>query len=236
MKVNSKRFENIECVTLDLDDTLWPVEPTLVKAEQAVYTWIGEHYPVISQRYTLDEISAKRITLSQQRKDIAYNVTELRRVALCELANEFNCAEDFVESALSLFRHHRNQVEPYKQSETVLKTLKQHFLLGAITNGNAQLDKISLGQYFDFVVTAEDVGVGKPHHQMFQQASIHAQTQLEKIVHVGDSPQTDVLGALKAGCKAIWLNYKRQAWPGGQTPDHVMHCISELPEILLGKH
>ena len=227
------QFRDIECVTLDLDDTLWPVEPTINQAELELYNWIDQRYPRITSHYTQEQLANKRVTLVQARQDIAHDVTALRRHALKELADEFGCNNDFVEDAMSVFRHHRNQVVPYQHSESVLQNLKSHYVLGAITNGNAQLEKISLGRYFDFTITAEDVGVSKPHLKMFQSASLLAKIPLDKIVHVGDSPQTDVIGALNAGCKAIWLNQKRQAWPGGQTPNHVVHCISELPEILI---
>jgi len=229
---NISVFDGIQCVTLDLDDTLWPVEPTITKAEQALYDWMKQHYSKITQKYTLDEITIKRTLLGQQRKDITHNVTQLRYCALSELAEEFNYDSQFAHDAMSLFRHFRDQVEPYDYAETVLSYLQQHYTLGAITNGNAQLHNISLGRFFDFVVTAEQVGVSKPHADMFINASKQANVALENIVHIGDSPQTDVLGALKAGCKAIWFNHRRQAWPGGQTPDRVVHCLSELPLIL----
>lgn len=226
-------FNDIMCVTFDLDDTLWPVAPTIIRAEQVVYAWITRCYPKISNKYTADQIVIKRNQLGERRKDIAYDVTELRYVSLLELAHEFNYSENFADEALSLFRQYRNKVYPYEYSEAVLFDLHQHYMLGAITNGNAQLENIPLGRFFDFVVTAEDVGVGKPHPDMFIHASKKANVALENIVHIGDSPQTDVLGAIHAGCKAIWFNDKRQSWPGGQTPDQVVHCLSELPQLLI---
>lgn len=226
------KFAGVRCVTIDLDDTLWPVEPTITCAEQALYDWMELHYPKITQKYTLQDITAKRIKASQQHKEIAHNVTQLRYRALQELAEEFFYDLQFADDAMSLFRNLRNQVMPYEYCESVLSYFQQHYILGAITNGNAQLENMSLGRFFDFVVTAEDVGVSKPHPNMFIRASKQANVNLNEIVHIGDSPQTDVLGALKAGCKAIWFNQRRMAWPGGQTPDQVVHCLSELPQVL----
>lgn len=227
-------FANIECVTLDLDDTLWPVTPTLKKAEQLLYDWIDEHYPKITNEYTLKELTAKRSLLASEKPDLMHNVTKLRHYSLYGLAEEFAYdAGKFADNAMSLFRYYRNLVEPFQDSEDVLKSLKQNYTLGAITNGNAQLHNIPIGQHFDFIVTAEEVGVRKPDAQMFLHASKCAQTEIENIVHVGDCPQSDVLGALNAGCKAIWFNNKRQVWPGGQTPDYVVNILSELPDVLM---
>ncbi len=230
--VTHSQFNQIECVTFDLDDTLWPVAPTIIRAELKLYQWIEQNYPQVSNAYTQQDITAKRMVLQNSRIDIAHNVTELRYCSLQKIADEFGYNKTFAQEALKLFRHYRNQVELFEFSETILSVLKKHYVVGAITNGNAQLDQIPIGQYFDFVVTAEQVGVSKPHLDMFQHASSLANVELTKIMHVGDSAQTDVIGAMKAGCKAVWFNNKRQPWPGGQNPDYVIHCLTELPIIL----
>ena len=226
------KFTKVKCVTLDLDDTLWPVGPTIIKAEQALYDWMRQHYPELTQKYSHQEITDKRTSLGKERQDLAYDVTLLRHYSLNELGSEFGYDPDFADKAMAIFRHYRNQVEPYEHSESLLTYLQQHFIVGAITNGNVQMENISLGRFFDFVVTAEDVGVNKPDAKMFIYAAKQANVNLGDIVHIGDSPKTDVLGALNAGCRAIWFNDKRQPWPGGQTPDEVVHCLSELPQIL----
>ena len=230
--VKPANFENIHCVTLDLDDTLWPVEPTIVNAELKLYQWIKENYPRITDLYTQQDIAAKRTALQNSRPDLAHNVTELRICSLLEIANEFGYRKDFAHEAMKVFRHHRNQVELFEFSEPILSRLKQHFIVGAITNGNAQLEQIPIGKYFDFIVTAEEAGVSKPHPEIFKQAASLAQVHLAQIMHIGDSAQTDVLGAMNAGCQAVWFNPKRQPWPGGQNPHHVVHCLTELPAIL----
>lgn len=229
---NTTPVEQIKCVTLDLDDTLWPVVPTIIKAELKLYQWIEENYPLVSDAYTQQDIVDKREALQNSRADIAHDVTELRYCSLQEIGDGVGYDKAFANEAMKLFRYYRNQVEPFEFSESILSNLKQHFVIGAITNGNAQLEQISIGKYFDFIVTAEDVGVSKPHPEIFHRASSLAKVDLAEIIHVGDSAQTDVIGAMNAGCKAVWFNRKRHPWPGGQNPDHVIHCLSELPTIL----
>lgn len=228
----SIQFENIRCVTLDLDDTLWPVEPTIVKAESELYEWLKQNYPRVCNTYTQHQLTQKRMVLQANRKDISHNVTELRYCSLLEIGDEFGYDKSFANQAMALFRFYRNQVVPYEFSESVVSTIKQHYILGAVTNGNAQLDQIPIGKYFDFVVTAEQAGVCKPDPGMFESASKLANVPLAKILHIGDSAKTDVLGAMNAGCKAIWFNSKRLPWPGGQNPHHVVHCLTEIPKVL----
>ena len=158
-------------------------------------------------------------------------MTALRFQSLLQLAQEFNYAATLAEDGMREFRLHRNCVEPYAESETALSALADCFTLGAITNGNAQLEYIEIGRYFDFIVTAEEVGACKPDPRGFEYAATLAGVPASKIVHVGDCANSDVLGALGAGCKSIWLNAQRKAWPGGQNPHAVIHSIGELPRL-----
>ena len=152
---------------------------------------------------------------------------------LQELAVEFGYAKTLADQGLALFRQYRNKVDPYPASEPTLSLLTKHFKVGAITNGNAQLNKTSLGCYFDFVVTAADAGASKPDPRLFTRAAEIANVTMSQIVHVGDCAKSDVVGANNAGCLSIWLNMNRQAWPGGQSPHAVIHCLSELPDLLI---
>ena len=226
-------FAGVKCVTLDLDNTLWPIEPTISQAEEKLYQWMQSCYPKVSNKYTCAEIAEKRIALTSRRPEIAHNLTELRWHALMELANEFDCEKEFADEGLALFRRYRNQVNPYPASEPTLSLIKKHFKIGAITNGNAQLEKISLGSYFDFVVTAAETGVSKPDPKLFIRAAEIAEVAVNEIVHIGDCAKSDVIGAINAGCLSVWLNMDRQAWPGGQNPHAVIHCLSELPNLLI---
>ena len=225
-------ISEIECITFDLDDTLWPVAPTIGAAEAALYEWLQQVCPRITETYSLEDLTEKRNNLKTRRQEIAHNVTALRLESLREIAKEFDCSADLAVEGLQLFRMHRNRVTPFDDIEPTLAILQRFLTVGAITNGNAELNTIPIGRFFDFVVTAEDAGVSKPDPQIFYRAAKNAGTQTDKLVHVGDCANADVLGALHAGCKSIWLNANRKPWPGGQNPHAVIHKISELPEVL----
>ena len=42
----------LRAITLDLDDTLWPVGPTLVAAEHVLSDWLREHAPATAAANT----------------------------------------------------------------------------------------------------------------------------------------------------------------------------------------
>lgn len=228
-------IKDVACITFDLDDTLWPVEPVITAAEQELHQWLATHYPRVTEQYSVEQLTAKRMELITSRVEIAHDVTALRFQSLLNLAREFNYSNDLARDGLKVFRQHRNNVAPYAESEPTLVKLAKHFTLGAITNGNAQLENIEIGRYFDFVVTAEEVGACKPDSKVFQHAVQLAGVSASKLVHVGDCAHSDVLGALRAGCKSVWLNAARKPWPGGQNPHAVIHTIGELPRVLVSR-
>ena len=223
---------NLSCITFDLDDTLWPLMPTIIDAENKLYEWLQEYYPRVTKRYSLAELTDKRSALKQFRPDIAHDVTALRLHSLLELAEEFSYQESLALEGLEYFREHRNKVTPYAETEPTLRRLSAHFTLGAITNGNAELGKTTISKYFDFCVTAEDAGACKPDAEVFQYAAKLAAVNANRMLHVGDCANADVVGANKAGMYSVWMNPARKPWPGGQTPCAVIHRLDELIDLL----
>ena len=57
---------------------------------------------------------------------------------------------------------------------------------------------------------------------------------MSRILHVGDHPETDVLGAGLHGFRAAWLNDRGQPWQSlSLLPDVELGALSELADLLL---
>ena len=67
-----------------------------------------------------------------------------------------------------------------------------------------KLEKLGLLSYFSFVVSSEEAGVEKPHPGLFALCAEKAGVSPEECLFVGDSLKGDVLGAEKAGMRALW--------------------------------
>ncbi len=83
--------------------------------------------------------------------------------------------------------------------------------MGVISNGSAEqqtskLRRMGLIQYFDPIVISESVGVSKPDRSIFETAAGRMGRNAGDCIHVGDSLEGDVAGALAAGMRAIWVN------------------------------
>ena len=85
----------------------------------------------------------------------------------------------------------------------------QHIPIGIISNSEGRLAELleQLGQStpFQVVVDSGRIGIDKPDARIFEQASRALGIPLSDIVHVGDSWEADVIGALNAGARAIWF-------------------------------
>ncbi len=226
-------FSTIRCVTFDLDDTLWPCEPTISNAEQALYAWLEEHYPSITQRYSFEDLKMQRAAYGEAHPELAHNVTELRRQSLEELAREFNYSNEMASEGLALFRKFRNRVNFFNDAFKTIDQLKFHFKIGVITNGNADLNAIGVSEKFDFVVTAEMAGAAKPSEKIFQCAQDQAQLNSHEMIFVGDTPNVDVLGAQQSGWRAIWFNPKNMQWLEEGKPDAEIQQLSQLITLLI---
>jgi putative hydrolase of the HAD superfamily len=44
-RLDMTQLSHIQAITLDLDDTLWPVAPTIAGAEQDLLQWLRAHTP-----------------------------------------------------------------------------------------------------------------------------------------------------------------------------------------------
>jgi putative hydrolase of the HAD superfamily len=88
----------------------------------------------------------------------------------------------------------------------------------AVSNGNADIHRVGLGDYFVGHVGAREVGVAKPHPGIYHQAVARARAQAHEVMHVGDDPVLDVVAARRAGLGAAWLNRHGRAWDEAAAP------------------
>jgi putative hydrolase of the HAD superfamily len=76
-------YSTIQAITLDLDDTLWPVWPTIKKAEAALHDWLKTHVPnTAAQLETPESMRAKRDTLIADFPHMAHDFNFLRLEAI----------------------------------------------------------------------------------------------------------------------------------------------------------
>ena len=92
-------------------------------------------------------------------------------------------------------------------------TLGEHYTLGALTNGNADIYKTDAAEYFDFAFLAEDIGAAKPHPDMFHAALREAGVAAADIV-TWVTTRSTMCGARARWACTRWVNIRHKPWPG----------------------
>jgi 2-haloalkanoic acid dehalogenase type II len=223
----------IELLTFDLDDTLWPCKPTIIAAEKALYEWMQRHVPAITSRYDSLEIREKRLEFMQRQPGLAHDLSRLRIESLHALCDEVGCTHDWVDAAFQVFYEARQQVRLYDDVAPVLDQLAGRYRLAAVSNGNADIVLTGISRWFEFSVSAAEVGQQKPHVAVFETALRKAGVGPAQAVHIGDDEHRDIFGASEAGIRAIWVNRSGRDWLlDACSAGHRIRNLSELPAIL----
>lgn len=226
----------IKAITFDLDDTLWDVHPVLHRAEQAVEDWLALQAPDFAKRYNQEKLRALKLDIYQQRPELAHQISELRVVAMTQaLINSGYSpaqAKQLAQQAFEVFINARHQVSLYADVEPLLRALKPHYKLGALTNGNANIERLSISHYFDFAFSAEQLNASKPAADHFIAAQQAANCEPEQIIHIGDHPDHDIQAAMDAGCHAIWYNPQGLVWPNPSPASGEVRSLAELVTLI----
>ena len=203
----------ITTLSFDLDDTVWDPRPALLAADKAQWEHLTIRFPNLSEHFTKDRVLGCRKHVIDKSPMIVGDVTALRievmEQLLISLAVSTEVAARAAQDAFSAFMAHRNDVVLFPDAIDVLSALAERFTLIAITNGNADVHKTSLGPFFKMAFRADEVGSAKPDAKIFEVAMSAAACASNEMIHIGDSIETDVNGALNAGVTPIWFNADR---------------------------
>ena len=100
----------------------------------------------------------------------------------------------------------------------VLTALSAHDLrMGVVSNHSVsgtvlswELQRHELLNYFEFVISSADYGIRKPHPVIFTSAATRLNMAPSEIWYVGDTLETDMVGAKQCHMSAIWYNRRQQ--------------------------
>ena len=204
---------NVRAITLDLDDTLWPIWPTIARAESTLARWLAQNAPQTAALYASAET---RIALRQQAvqamADQAHDMSAMRRESIRLALVQSGEDPALAEPAFDVFFAERHRVDLFADVEESLDFLAARFPLVAVSNGNADLQRVGLARYFKAGISASILGVAKPDVRIFLAGAQAAGVAAAHVLHVGDDAALDVLGAHAAGMQTVWVNRGEDDW------------------------
>jgi FMN hydrolase / 5-amino-6-(5-phospho-D-ribitylamino)uracil phosphatase len=216
-------------LSFDLDDTLWEVEPVILSAEKAMLSWLNRHHPEVMRGQTGESLRAMRAGLAERFPERGHDMTFLRRQALTEMFAAAGRPVAHADEAFEVFYAERNRVKLYDEVAASLTRLSRRYRLFALSNGNADLQRCGIAHWFAGHITAISAGAAKPDARFFARLLDEAGVSADQVLHIGDDPLLDVVGAQRAGLNAVWLNRGAKTWPADLPPPS--RTISTLKEI-----
>jgi 2-haloalkanoic acid dehalogenase type II len=227
-------MKRVEAICLDLDDTLWPVEAVIERAEAAMVDWLARHYPRVAENHDVHSMRVVRQRMADEFPDMRHDFTFLRRQALAWHAREAGYAEDMVDEAFGIFFAARNAVEPFEDVVPALERLGRRFRLMTLSNGNADLRMIGLEGYFERTLAAREAGAAKPDPRIFVALLDGVGLEPRQVLYVGDDPHADIEGARNAGMHAAWVDRFGRQWPQDVAPPAMaVRDLLQLADLLL---
>jgi len=126
----------------------------------------------------------------------------------------------------TIYGDHVDAVYIYPETKPALRAL-HHYKKGIITNTPREcaqqiLKKFDIIDYFDVIVTSDEVPQGKPNPEIVLKACTHLRVDPSSVFIIGDT-ESDIQAGKSAGCVVIGVNIKA---------DYTIKNLSELPILL----
>ena len=226
-------LSRIRAISLDLDDTLWPIWPTIERAEKALHDWLTVRAPMAAALFSNPSaLRDIRDHMATSRPELKHDLSALRRESI-RLAL-YRAGENplVAEEAFEVFFAERQRVSLFDDALPALEFLAGRFPLVSISNGNADIERVGIASYFRAAISAREFGVGKPDPRIFHAAAGAVDVMPENVLHIGDDATLDALGALNAGMQAVWLNRSDAMWPHELEPQVTVATLTEVCDLL----
>ena len=221
-------------ILFDADNTLLDFN----KAEQLSFKRLLHHYDV---RYSDDiyhqyEMINHKLWELFEKGEINSDTVQQKRFELffCQIDMAVNgaVANDLYQAELS----RQSVLVPF--AEEICRKLSQIAMLTIVTNGagktqRKRIENSAISKYISYVIISEDIGYAKPSKHFFDETfRIINRKPDDKILIVGDSLSSDIIGGIQAGIDTCWFNRQRQAVPDNMHIDFIIDNLMELLNIL----
>lgn len=228
------KIAGIKAISFDGDGTLWDFEKVMRHSLHHVLEELERIDPEAAHLLDIDKMIEVRERVAGELKGRVTNLEEIRLQSFRETLKDIGRPNDTLASHLNqvYLKHRFEDIELFSDVLPTLKALRPEYTLGLLSNGNSYPERCGLEGIFQFVVFSQNYGVAKPNPKLFQIAVEKARCSKQQFLHVGDSLKNDVIGAMNAGIKCVWLNRQRMKHNSGIAVEHQVSSLIDLQEIL----
>lgn len=204
-------IKNIKHIFFDLDNTLWDFKKN---SREVLLYLFEEHHIEKNLSIGFDEF----IDIYENQNAQLWEKYHLQKITKEELriqrfnntflhfgANEEELSRAWSDKYVKLSPYKTHLIEG---TLDVLNYLKNNYHLHLITNGFKEVQHIKLHEtglksHFKQIIISEEHNLSKPDTKLFELAEQLSNSQKNECVMIGDNYDTDIIGAVNAGWKAI---------------------------------
>lgn len=128
----------------------------------------------------------------------------------------------------------------FEGARKLIKDLSDKYILSIVTNGltvvqERRIKKSSIAKYFKDIVISEEIGIAKPHPDIFEHAIGNlGEFNKDEILMIGDNLSSDIKGGINYNIDTCWYNPNKKENKSDLSPTYEISDYKELRNILLG--
>ena len=221
-------------LSFDLDDTLYQNDVVIHQAEQAQFEAVCQVAPQ-AREHGVEYWRQLKWQVAKQQPALCHDVTNWRLAVIKLGMAKFGITEQHtINDIYNAFYLARSNFTVPKVTFDVLNQLQQQFTLVAVTNGNADIQRLGLSGYFAGYYRAGEQNCRmKPHPDMLHKVAKDLNVPHYEIIHIGDNVGSDVQAAINANVNSFWFNPSLKPYLSGHVlPDAEYSCITDLLQLL----
>lgn len=144
-------------------------------------------------------------------------------------------SEEIGRRYMEVYREYWSWIEG---AEEALEQVAERYPVGFITNGfmetqQKKIEFLNLNRFSNIFIISEELGVMKPHPKVFDVATEKAATSRNRIVYVGDSYSSDIVGGKNAGWSTAWYTAFTTTVSSGEEADFSFDHFPDLVRYLI---
>lgn len=223
-------LDTLDCIIFDADETLFSFDA--FHGLQQVLAACGAEFSAAD--YAEYQALNKPLWVDYQEGKITAAQLQVQR--FIPLAERLNVRPEQLNDNFLLAM--ADICRPLPGAEQLLDSLKGKVRLAILTNGFTRLQQLRLertgfSDYFDVLVISEQLGIAKPDRAVFDYTLQQlGNPPADRVLMVGDTPESDILGGINAGLKTCWLDHGTRTLPATLQPDWQVKDLAALQALL----
>jgi len=228
----------IDTLFFDIDDTLFDRERAQRETVGLIIQEFSHIFSNVEPNTIVDAfLESDRIATSEFNAGASGDVARIVRSR--SFLQLLGLCEDYAPSITTYYQRTYPRINAaVRHAIPVVNHLARKFQLGVISNGlpdvqYQKLETLGIKHLFDCIILSEEIGIRKPDSRIFWKAATLSNRHPQNCLYIGDTYNTDVIGAKNAGMKACWYNPRGECVPQREVePDFEIGSLDELLTVL----